>query len=218
MAEEKGNRAAFNLLFPTALCLMPAVFLILLGAIGAAAVGSAFSPINPFQVGIAQKLAELPVFSGWAFRLAFLLPAIGIWIWGTARHAARAPAGGPAEAVANEAPAGRRQGLVLLIFAATFAVFVYGVLRLGWEFEQMAALFFLMGVLAGLCGGLGVAGTAGAFVDGFRSMAYAALLIGFARAIYVVLEEGHIVDTIVQALFSPLARLPVALSGFGMMV
>src|SRR3989442_8358113 len=39
-------------------------------------------------------------------------------------------------------------------------------------------------------------------VAGFRSMAYAALLIGFARAIFVTLEEGRIVDTIVHGLFT----------------
>ncbi len=82
----------------------------------------------------------------------------------------------------------------------------------------MAALFFVMGVVAGLCGGLGVAGTAAAFVEGFKAMAYAALLIGFARAIYVALDEGRIVDTIVRGLFTPVAGLPVALSALGMMV
>ena len=82
----------------------------------------------------------------------------------------------------------------------------------------MSALFFLMGVAAGLIGGLRLAGTAEAFVEGFKSMAYAALLIGFARAIYVVLDQGRIVDTIVYTLFAPIALLPVDLSALGMMV
>ena len=82
----------------------------------------------------------------------------------------------------------------------------------------MAALFFVMGVVAGLCGGLGVGGTAAAFVDGFRAMAYAALLIGFARAIYVALDQGRIVDTIVRGLFTPVAGLPLALSALGMLL
>ena len=73
-------------------------------------------------------------------------------------------------------------------------------------------------VAAGLGGGLGVGGTAEAFVAGFRSMAYAALLIGFARAIFVTLDEGRIVDTIVHGLFTPLANLPLALAALGMMI
>ncbi|MEJ7664401.1 MAG: hypothetical protein WKG07_35220 [Hymenobacter sp.] len=52
-------------------------------------------------------------------------------------------------------------------------------------------------------------GTAEGFVTGFRDMAFSAMLVGFARAIFVVLEQGHIVDTIVQGLATPLAHLPV---------
>src|SRR5256885_832794 len=58
-------------------------------SLGAAAVGAAFSPMDPFQVGIAQKLAQLPLLSGSAFRLVFLALAVAIWIWGTIRYAVR---------------------------------------------------------------------------------------------------------------------------------
>jgi len=190
-------------------------------SLGAAAVGAAFSPINPFQVGIAQQLAQLPLFSGSLFRIAFLAAALGIWIWGTTRYAARTrttrtPEPGPPGPTAG-ALDGRR-GAVLTLVLVAFAALVVGVLRFGWGFNEMAALFFAMGVVAGLVGGLGVGGTADALVAGFRSMAYAALLIGFARAIYVTLEEGRIVDTIVHGLFTPVAQLPLALAALGMMV
>src|SRR5207253_726319 len=82
------------------------------------------------------------------------------------------------------------RGAVLILVLVAFAALVVGVLRFGWGFNEMAALFFAMGVVAGLVGGLGVGGTADALVAGFRSMAYAALLIGFARAIFDTLEEG----------------------------
>src|SRR5213595_4009069 len=67
-------------------------------SLGAAAVGAAFSPINPFQVGIAQQLAQLPLLSGSLFRSAVLCVALAIWTWGTMRYAARtrvAPEAGP---------------------------------------------------------------------------------------------------------------------------
>src|SRR5205814_9824493 len=92
------------------------------------------------------------------------------------------------------------------------------VLHYRWGVEEMAALLFAMGVVAGVCGGLGVGGTAAAFVEGFRSMSYAALLIGFARAIYVALDQGRIVDTIVRGLFTPVAGLPLVISAGGMVV
>ncbi|WP_262920645.1 hypothetical protein [Hymenobacter sp. 5516J-16] len=90
-------------------------------------------------------------------------------------------------------------------------------LQLGWEFEQMAALFFTLGVVAGLVGGLGLTGTAEGFIAGFRDIAFSALLIGFARAIFVVLEQGQIVDTIVNGLSAPLAGLPAWTAALGMM-
>jgi uncharacterized ion transporter superfamily protein YfcC len=191
-------------------------------SVGAAAVGASFSPINPFQVQIAQKLAGLPLLSASVFRIAVLAIALAVWIWATWRHAVRtriqpdaAPPSGAREA--GETLDARRT-IVLAIVLATFAAFVYGVMRLGWDFDQMSALFFAMGVLAGLIGGLGFGGTATGFVTGFTSMAYAAMLIGFARAIFVVLDQGRIIDTIVNALVTPLQALPVALSALGMMV
>ncbi|WP_151088902.1 YfcC family protein [Hymenobacter baengnokdamensis] len=188
-------------------------------SLGAAVVGAAFSPINPFQVGIAQKLAQLPLLSAAGYRLAFLALALLIWIMGTVRYATRyrtAPNTTAHDEPAATAGAGRH-GLVLLLLLIAFSLFAYGVVSLGWDFDQMSALFFVLGVGAGLLGGLGFTGTAEGFVTGFRDIAFSAILIGFARAIFVVLEQGHIVDTIVQGLATPLAHLPVALAALGMM-
>jgi len=187
-------------------------------SVGAAGGGSAFSPINPFQVGIAQKLAGLPLLSGSGFRLVFLALALAIWIGATIRYARKTRTVGAAEIVETSEPVGARDGLVLGLVIVTFAIFIVGVMKYGWDFDQMSALFFIMGVLAGVIGGLGVNGTADAFVDGFRSMAFAGMLIGFARAIYVVAEQGQIIDTIVNGLFAPLSHLPVAVAAVGMMV
>ena len=192
-------------------------------SLGAAAVGASFSFINPFQVGIAQKLAELKSVSGWEFRSVVLALAWLIWIGGTMRFARRSrrvpespdrtEAGAEPEALA----AGWRQTAVLSLVIVTFVLFVFGVTKLGWDFDQLSALFFLMGVAAGLVGGLGLGGTAEGYVEGFRSMAFAGLLIGFARAIFIVLDQGHVVDTIVHGLLTPIAALPVILSAIGMM-
>jgi uncharacterized ion transporter superfamily protein YfcC len=186
-------------------------------SLGSSLVGAAFSPINPFQVGIAQKVADLKLVSGWQFRIAFLVPALAIWLLGTMLYARRtrtAP-----ELVEEEAGAGAdwRHWAVLAVVLAAFVVFVVGVLRYGWDFDRLAVVFFTMGVVAGLIGGLGITGTAEGFVEGFRAIAYASLLIGFARAIYVVMNEGSIVDTIVHGLFTPVAHLPVAVSALAMM-
>jgi uncharacterized ion transporter superfamily protein YfcC len=186
-------------------------------SIGAAAVGAAFSPVNPFQAQIAQKVAGVALLSGWPYRSLMLATALAIWIAGTWRHAVRTRQR-PKHDVVSTRSMTMRHGIVVAIVIATFAVFVYGVVRLGWDFDQMAALFFGMGLVAGYVGGLGTAGTADGFIKGFASMAYAAMLIGFARGIFVALDHGRIVDTIVGALVVPLQHLPVAVCAVGMMV
>lgn len=187
-------------------------------SVGAAAVGSSFSPMNPFQVLIAQKASSVPQLSGGGYRTAFLALALLLWILGTmrrARHTKTVLA--PSTDATEDRSFDARAKAVLAIVLLTFVIFVYGVAALHWDFNQEAALFFLMGCLVGVIGGLGVAGTADAFVEGFRSLAYAALLIGFARSISAVMEQGLIIDTVVNGVAASLAGLPVALAALGMM-
>ena len=185
---------------------------------GAAFVGSAFSPINPFQVGIAQQLAELPLLSGGLFRLVFLFLALGLWIWGTIRYTQRTRRLPEATETDEPTTVGTRNSIVLMLVLVTFGLLVWGLLSLEWGFDEMSALFFIMGIVVGVIGGLRIAGTAKAYVKGFREMAYAAVLIGFARAIFVVLDQGQIVDTIVYGLVTPIEDLPKSLSALGMIV
>jgi uncharacterized ion transporter superfamily protein YfcC len=221
---------------------------------GAAVVGSAFSPMNPFQVVIAQQLAQLPLLSGAAYRSAFLALALFTWVGLTMRYALRtrvtaeATTPGASAMGMGRAPAGttdaadgraadrdaadargagrgaspgttrRRDLLIVALVFATFTVYVYGTMRLGWGFYELGAIFFLLGIVAGLIGGLGPDGTARAYVDGFRDMALASFVIGVARGIYVVLSEGRVIDTMVQGMFQPLGDLPSPVAALGMMV
>jgi len=182
---------------------------------GAAMVGSAFSPINPFQVQLAQKLAELPLGSGGLFRSVFLVLALTWWIAMTMRHAAKTRL--PVESASNENEEylTTRDGLALGVVLVTFSVLVWGMSN-GWGFNEMGALFLIMGVVLGFTSGMGVRGTTEAYVKGFRAMAAAAVMVGFARAIFVVLEDGHIIDTIVNGLFAPLEGLSLLVSGIGL--
>lgn len=187
---------------------------------GSAAVGASFSPLNPFQVLIAQKLAQLPPGSGAAFRTAFLLVAVAVWIAATMRFAARtriAQGQEGAEPVPS-VPLHGRNLAILATVALSFAVFVIGIMKFGWDFDQLSAPFVAMGIVAGLVGGLGVAGTSLAFAEGFASMASAAMLIGIARAISFVLDQGHVIDTLVHSMATPLEALPSYASALGMLI
>jgi uncharacterized ion transporter superfamily protein YfcC len=133
------------------------------------------------------------------------------------REEGRDPADDAADAHAA-ALGGGRAAVIMGLVVAAFAVFIAGLIRLGWGFDELSAVLIVMGILAGLIGRLGVNGTAEAFVQGFRDMAFAALLVGVARAISVVLTEGRIIDSVVNALFTPLETLPAAAAAISMML
>jgi uncharacterized ion transporter superfamily protein YfcC len=185
--------------------------------IGPAMVGSAFSPMNPFQTGLAQKIAELPLLSGWQFRSVVLFFALALWIASSTRYAARHRREPEDDADPQSSQLGLGHAIILGLVALTFAIMVWGLFTRDWGFNQLSGLFFIMGTLAGFIGLLGLEGTAKAYADGFREMAFAAIVVGFARAIFVVLHDGRVVDTIVHGLFTLVAQLPMALSALGMM-
>jgi uncharacterized ion transporter superfamily protein YfcC len=185
---------------------------------GSAAVAASFSPVNLFQVLIAQRVADVPAYSAAAYRALFLLLALAVWIGATMRYAARTRTEPQAVEGSEGGALGARDGIVLALVAVTFGVVVWGLLRAEWDFNRLSAAFFIMGVVVGLVAGMGLGGTSAAYARGFRDMAYAALLIGFARAIYVVLDQGRVVDTIVHGIFLPIEGLPRLVSALGMLV
>jgi uncharacterized ion transporter superfamily protein YfcC len=188
-------------------------------SLGPAVVAGAFSPINPFGVLVAQGVAELRPGSGAAFRMVFLLLALTLWIGMTVRLAARTRT---APAATDDGGAGEtltpRDLGILATVVATFAVVIWGLQARDWDFNAMSACFFVMGTAVGLLARLGLGGTADAYVRGFREMAHAGLLIGFAGGITVVLNQGHVIDTLVNGIFIPLEGLPRLVSALGMMV
>ncbi len=179
---------------------------------GAAMIGSAFGPTNPFQAGIAMKLAELPPASGGGIRLAALAAAFALWVAWTMRHASRTRVAPEIAAPGTTRhPIGRDLAIFILVLAP-MGLYVYGALAWGWGFNELSAGFFIAGMLAGLIGGLGLAGTSSAYLDGMQSLLSAALLVGIARAITVVLGDGRVIDTILNGLSAPLADAPAGVA------
>lgn len=175
--------------------------------IGAAVVGAAFGPTNPFQTGIALRFAEMPPLSQPALRFGLLVAAVAVWIVWTLAMTSRddvrpevaAPAGGPATP---------RDGLLLAIVLAPFVPYVYGVLELDWGFNELSGLFLVAGFAVGLASGLTLSDTATAFLEAMETMLAASLFVGVARAISVALDDGQILDTILYSLATPLANTP----------
>ncbi len=183
---------------------------------GSAVLGSAFSPSNPFAVIIAQQEAELPLMSGSNYRLIILLLALVLWNAYLVYYARR----NPVEKVPM-GPVDKRLSpgsvLILTLVGSTFVLVTYGLLELDWGFNELSACFFATGLAAGLISGMGLNGTATTYIEGFREMTFAAVIMGLASSITLLLEKGVIIDTLVYGLFTPMEGLPASLSALGML-
>jgi uncharacterized ion transporter superfamily protein YfcC len=173
---------------------------------GSAMVGSAFGPTNPFQAGIAMKLAELPLLSGAAVRLWTLAGATIVWIAWTMRHAVKTQTENVSVTLADESPLSSRDIVILLFMLVPMTAYVYGAVRLDWGFNELSAGFFMGGIAAGLVGRLGVEGTLDAYLDSMKALLPAAIMVGVARSISLVLEDGHVIDTMLAGLSDPLSH------------
>lgn len=176
-------------------------------SIGAAAVGAAFGPTNPFQTGIALRFAELPPVTIPAIRFGLMAAAVATWIAWTLAMASRDDVKGEVRAISTE-PATRRDALLLALVLLPFVPYVYGVLQLDWGFNELSALFLVAGFAVGLVSGRDLTATTTGFLKGMEAMLAAGLFVGVARAISVVMTDGRIIDTILYSLAVPLAQFP----------
>jgi uncharacterized ion transporter superfamily protein YfcC len=187
-------------------------------SVGAAAVGSAFGPTNPFQAGIAMKLAQLPPMSAAPLRWTMFAAGVALWIawttWYGARNPHRDPGSGIRDPkVSSELESARAKDFVIFAVAiAPMAAYVYGAIARGWGFNELSGGFIIAGCVAGLLGGLGVARTTAAFLEGAQAMLPAAIMVGVARSLSLVLTDGHVTDTILESLARPLSTAPSAVA------
>jgi uncharacterized ion transporter superfamily protein YfcC len=198
-------------------------------ALAGAGAGFAGAVLNPFTIGVAQGIAGLPLFSGIGFRLIVwvtLTAATVLYIgWAARRHRLPAPAAsagvtavtvtGASGAIDGIPPLDRRRRLVLAALGLALAAVVVGAFRWQWGLEELSALFVTLAVVAGIAGGLGADGTAESFVGGASAMAGAALVVGLARGVLVVLDGARATDGILHALSGAVSGLPAGATIFG---
>ena len=193
-----------------------------------AGVGYACAALNPFTVLVAQEIAGLPLTSGQPVRWALLVVCAAVGVHHVLRYAARLRADPAASLVAGvdyssgfELPADvrftARRAAAAAVLAAGVGIFVHGVAARGWYLAELSAVFLGSGLLAAAVGGLGPNRAARAFFEGAAQMTATALLIGFARAVEVVLSDARVIDTIVDGLAAPLAALPAHAAALGML-
>ena len=169
----------------------------------AANVGFSSAFLNPFTVGIAQGMAGLPLFSGMNYRifcwgLLTLLMVLFVIVY--ARRTRRAQPAAAAVEAADVPPLTGRQQAILLVLLATVVLLIVGVTCWDWYMPEITGLFLLMGIVCGLIAGFGANRIADELIAGARDILSAALVVGFASGIVVILQDGRIVDSILHSL------------------
>ena len=163
-------------------------------------VGFSSAFLNPFTVGIAQGMADLPLFSGMGYRIfcwAVLTVLLTIFVVVYARRTQK-PA--TQDATVADAPLTSRQGWILAVLGLTVAALVVGVTVWGWYMPEITGLFLVMGIVCGAIAGFDANRIAEELLSGAKDILSAALVVGFASGIIVLLQDGKVVDSILHAM------------------
>jgi uncharacterized ion transporter superfamily protein YfcC len=185
-----------------------------------AQVGFAAAFLNPFNVGVAQGIAGVELFSGVGYRMIVWFIANGVTIaflmWYAARIK-RNPALSPTfeldtvlrkekmMSLDDFAGMTRRHGAVLWLFLGFMGAMVFGVVRYEWSVGEISALFLVMAIVVGVVGKLDSDQFVDAFITGAKDLVTTALVIALARGTMILAKDAHIIDTMLHAL-TPLVQ------------
>ena len=189
-------------------------------------VGFSSAFLNPFTVGIAQGMADLPLFSGMGYRIfcwAILTLLMVVFVWFYARRTKKqtsplAPSGlgrsdnvvaGAPSVISSDAAGGveksvtrltKRQAWILVVLLLTVVALIVGVTCWEWYMPEITGLFLGMGIVCGIIAGFSANKIADELIAGARDILSAALVVGFASGIIVILQDGKVVDSILHGM------------------
>lgn len=194
--------------------------------------GFAAAMLNPFNVGIAQSIAEIPMYSGIEYRTIIWFVSTLVTIGFIMIYANKIKKN-PKLSPVYESDQQKRQNLtdfesqddqfllshkiILLLIALCMGTIVWGVLAKGFWIPQIAAVFLVTGLLAGIVGKLSLDEMADAFILGAKDMIGAAIMLGFARSIVILAENAGIIDTILFHLAQVLGSISGMLASYLML-
>lgn len=209
------------------------------GLVGGAAVvlgtvtGFAAATLNPFSIGIAQGIAGLPIGSGIGFRIICFIVFQGTAILYLMHYAKKVKANPEASIVKGvkfkisegmtredmeKLPFTGKHKLIMMLFVCTIAGLVYGTSQLGWYLTELSTLFLIMTIAIGLIGGFNLSQIANFFVEAVSDVIFGALVVGIARSLTIIMDEGKIIDTFVYYISSGLTNLSTSIAAIGMVI
>ncbi len=192
-------------------------------------IGYGVALMNPFTLLVAQEVAELQPASGIEYRAILAVPFLAVGfhhVWSYARKIQADPSKSlMVGAVATKASkaqttypemTNRHIGVLAATFAALILL-VFGIYQYAWYLVELGAMFFALAVVVGIISNLSMNESAKVFGKGASELTATALLIGFARSIALLLEDGEVLHTVVNALATPLSSVGAEFSAVGML-
>lgn len=213
-----SKKLGYDRLFGVALLLIP-LFL-----------GWTSGVTNPFTVQIAQIIAELPIGSGIGLRLVlYIVLAILGYIF-LMRYGARVKGNKALSLMKNdsfelsefgnfeEIKLERKHIYIIVFFVLAYVSILIAVQTVGWGLIEMSACFIGTGIIISKMSGMSSNDAMVGLSKGLNIMIVPALVVGVARGISVVLQEGMIIDTLIFQASSTLMTMPKILAAEGMLV
>lgn len=203
--------------------------IILLGG----AIGFSTGTLNPNTTLVAQKIAELPSFSGIGYRWFCFAVYYVITNIALVRYALKIRKD-PTKSPMYELDKGSefqtdagiegfgsidlRKILCIAALVISLAVVIYGSIKLGWDMPHMAAMFIWLAVIVGVIAGFDANTISKNFLEGCKKMMSAMIIIGLAQAISAIMSDGKIIDTVVHTLAGGLGSVPTLLQAPAMLI
>ena len=194
-------------------------------------VGFATAMLNPFSVGIAQSIAQVPAGTGVGFRtVIWLVTTIvsTLYLMWYGRRIKKNPTLSPAYEIdqarrqdmdameSEQLEFTMRHKVILASILVCLGIIIVGVLKFGFVIPEISAVFLATGIVCGIIGRLSFDDMATAFIHGAKDMISAAVVVGFARAIVIIAQDGQIIDTILYNLSNVIGQLPSLVAGYVM--
>ncbi|SFU78275.1 YfcC family protein [Halomonas korlensis] len=186
-------------------------------AVGGIGIGFALSPINPYTVGVAQGIAELPTFSGAWLRTLLVVASLALLAFYNCKWVVKMDFEEPDNTKAmtkslDEYQLSKRNKLTLAVFILGLAAMLVGVFTQGWYINEIAGMFLLIAIVIGIVNRLSANEIVAQMMEGAAKVTPGALVIGLAASIQVILSQAQIIDTIVYALSGLIEEIPGAMS------
>jgi len=193
-------------------------------------VGWSTAITNPFTVQIAQQIAELPIGSGMLLRVVFFIVCFIIGFtyliyYGRKVKRDRSMSVMPddpfilkKEDSSLDERITRKHVWIGITSLILFAAILYSVQTMGWGLIEMTGGFFTVGLVTIIISGMTGNESMKAFIKGLEVMIVPAIIVGFARGIQVVMEDGQIIDTILFHTAALLQNQPKLIAVEGMYV